>query len=109
MGGKEDKGLGDVFKKISSLGLGSAFLSEEALKNIIGDIPLPKNIVNGLLENARVAKEDFAKSLGDEFRRYLSKVDTDKAIDYIAENYDIEMKASFSLKKKEKKASSSDS
>lgn len=97
----KEKGIGDVFKKIASLGMGAAFMTEDAVKNLIGDLPLPKDIVSGLIQNAKGAKEDLTKGLRDEFRKYLSKLDTNNIIDYIAQNYDVEVEAKFKLKKKD--------
>jgi hypothetical protein len=98
---KEDGSISDMIKKIASIGLGGAFLTEEAIRNLLGDVPLPKDIVSGLVQNAKGAKEDFAKSLREEFRKYLSHVDTKKLTDYVLQNYDVEVKASFSFKKKD--------
>ncbi len=91
-----------MFKKISTVIEGGTLLSEEAIKGLLGDSSLPKNIVNHLLENARTVKRDFSQSLRDEFRHYLSKVEEGKIIDHLAKNYDIEIKARFSLKKKKR-------
>ncbi|MCP4914802.1 MAG: hypothetical protein GY909_16915 [Oligoflexia bacterium] len=98
---EKDKKLGDVLKKVASLGMGAAFMTEDAIKNIVADLPIPKDIVAGLLQNAKTAKEDFATSLREEFRKYLSKLDTETLIDYILTNYDVELDAKFRFKKKD--------
>ena len=100
MSGREDKGIVDLLKRISSLGPGGAFLSEDTLKNLLKDLPLPKTILNGLVENARSMKAEFASSLREEFGSHLSKIDTKRIVEHLADNYDIEVKASFSLKRK---------
>ena len=94
--------LQDIIKRVVSVGVGAAFLTEESVKSLLGDVPLPKDIITGLVQNAKGAKEDFAKSLREEFRKYLSHLDTENLIDYILENYDVELNANFSFKKKEK-------
>ena len=99
--------FGDVLKKISTVIEGGAFLSEEAIKALLGDTSLPKSIVGQLLENARTVKKDLSNSLREEFRRYLSKVEVDKMADHLAKHYDLEVKANFSLKKKAPKKSKS--
>lgn len=96
---KKDKaGIADIINKVVSVGVGAAFMTEESVKSLLGDLPLPKDIVNGLVQNAKGAKEDFSKNIREEFGKYLSKVDVEKLVDYIAENYDL--KADISLKKK---------
>lgn len=97
---KKDGGLQDIIKKVVSVGVGAAFMTEESVKNILGDLPLPKDIVTGLVQNAKGAKEDFTTALRDEFKKYLSHLDTEHIIDYIAQNYDVEVNASFKFKKK---------
>lgn len=102
-GKEKDKSLADVLKKVASIGMGAAFLTEDAIKSMVGDIPLPKDILNGLLQNARSAKEDLSTALREEFRKYLSKVDPEKLAEHILEKYDIEVEAKLKFKKKDQK------
>lgn len=98
---KEDKeGLADVVKKVISIGVGAAFMTEEAVRNIVKDLPLPKEIVTGLIDNAKGARADFTAGIQEEVRKHLSKVDPKQMTEDILDNYDIEVKATFSFKKK---------
>lgn len=101
---KREGGLQDIIKRVVSVGVGAAFMTEESVKSILNDLPLPKDIVTGLVQNAKGAKDEFTHGLRDEFKKYLSRLDTENLIDYIAENYDVQVNASFSFKKKEKAA-----
>ncbi|EQC51404.1 hypothetical protein [Bacteriovorax sp. DB6_IX] len=98
---KKDSGLGDVIKKVVSIGVGAAFMTEESVKNILGDLPLPKDIVNGLLQNAKNSKEEFITSMKEEVGNHLSKVDPKKLLEEVLQEYDVEVNAKFSFKKKE--------
>ena len=102
---KEEKGLGDLLKKISSLSGQSGLVSEENIKNFIKDIPIAKELAKetivSALENAKGAKGEVSKLMQDEFRKYLGKVEIEKIVDYLAENYDIDAKLSFKKKKKD--------
>ncbi|WP_127716025.1 hypothetical protein [Halobacteriovorax sp. HLS] len=102
MNSKKEKelGIGDVIKKVVSIGVGAAFMTEDTVKNLLGDLPLPKDIVNGLVQNAKNAKEDFSNSVREEISQHLSKVDPKKVIEEVLEDYDIEVSAKFSFKKK---------
>lgn len=100
----KDNKIGDVIKKVVSIGVGAAFMTEDAVKNVLNDLPLPKDIVNGLLANAKNAKEDFATSIREELRTYLSKVDPKTLIDEVVENYDVEFTTKVSFKRKDSKA-----
>lgn len=101
---KKESSLQDIIKRVVGVGVGAAFMTEESVRNILNDLPLPKDIVTGLVQNARGAKEDFTKSLREEFSKYLKGLDHETIIDYIVENYEIEAKTTFNFKKKEKKS-----
>lgn len=102
---EKEGGLGDIFKKITSVGVGSAFLTEENIKSLIGDLSLPKDLTNALIQNAKNAKGELLNSLGSEFRAHLAKIESKEIVDYIANNYDININVSFSPKSKTKKSS----
>ena len=104
---KGGSSLGDILKKVVSVGMGAAFLTEDALRTLLKDVPISKDIVNGILQNAKNAKIDFTQSLRDEFKKYLSHIDIEKIIEILAENYDVEVTANFSFKKKKKRKSPS--
>ena len=96
----KDSKIGDVIKKVVSIGVGAAFMTEDAVKSILNDLPLPKDIVSGLIQNAKNAKENFNESLREEVRGYLSKVDPTKLLDDLIERYDVEVAATFKFKRK---------
>ena len=100
---EKDVGIGDVIKKVVSIGVGAAFMTEDAVKNILSDLPLPKEIISGLIKNAKGAKEDFAQSLREEVRGYLSRVDPSTLVEDVINRYDFEINATIKLKKKDRK------
>lgn len=95
--------LGDLLKKVLTTGVTAAFMTEEAARAMLKDLPLPKEIVSGLIENAKTTKSDFVAGVKTELRSYLDKIDISREFDKIAEKYDFEVKATISLKKKNKK------
>ena len=106
---KKESGIADVIKKVVSIGVGAAFMTEDAVKNILGDLPLPKDIVTGLVQNAKGAKKEFSDGVRKEFREYLSKLDLTKLVSNALENYDFNIQATVTLKKKEKDAGKGES
>lgn len=104
---KKETGIQDIIKRVVSVGVGAAFMTEESVKSILNDLPIPKDIVTGLIQNAKGAKEDFTTGLRDEFKKYLSRVDTDNLVEHLVENYDVEVNATFSFKKKDDKTTPS--
>ena len=104
MSEKENKGssLDNIIKKVVSVGVGAAFMTEESVKKILEDLPLPKEILSGLVQNAKGAKEDFTNGIREELRSYLSKVDASKIAMDILDRYDVEVETKFKFKKKDK-------
>jgi len=98
---KENK-ITDLMKKVVSTGVGAAFMAEDAVKSMIGDLPLPKDVVEGLIKNAKNTRDDFISTIKTELTSYLNKLDLTKEIEKVVDRYDFEVKATVSLKKKNK-------
>lgn len=92
-----------IIRKVVSVGVGAAFMTEESVKKILEDLPLPKEILSGLVQNAKGAKEDFTNGIREEIRNYLSKVDASKIAMDILDRYDVEVEAKFKFKKKDER------
>lgn len=97
---KEKKNLSDILKKVVNTGISAAFMTEDAVKGIIQDLPLPKDVIQGLLQNAKSTKEDFILSVKKELKTYLDRIDLSKEIDRVLDNYDLEIKANIKFKRK---------
>lgn len=104
---KEEKKLSDVVKKLFSTGVSAAFMTEESIRSLARDLPLPKEIIQGLLANANATKAEFIQSAKKELKSYLDRIDLSKEVDRVLENYDLEIKANIKFKKKGAKASKS--
>lgn len=100
MNEKKDSPIGDIIKKVVSVGVGAAFMTEESVKKILEDLPLPKDIISGLVQNAKGAKEDFTNGIREEIKNHLAKLDATKVIGELLEKYDVEVEAKFKFKKK---------
>lgn len=98
----KDGKIGDLLKKVLTTGVTAAFMTEESVRALLKDVPLPKDIVGGLVENAKNTKTEFVTGVKNELKSYLDKIDLSKEIDKIVEKYDFEIKATISLKKKKK-------
>lgn len=97
---KDDKKLSDVVKKLFSAGVSAAFMTEEGIRNMVQDLPLPKEIIQGLVQNAKLTKDEFLVSAKKEIKSYLERLDLSKELDRVLENYDIEVNAKINFKKK---------
>lgn len=98
----KDGKIGDILKKVLTTGVTAAFMTEESVRALLKDAPLPKDIVGSLVENAKNTKTEFVASVKNELKAYLNKIDLSKEFDKVAEKYDFEIKATISLKKKKK-------
>jgi hypothetical protein len=98
----KDGKLTDIFRKVLTTGVTAAFMTEESVRALLKDVPLPKDMVVSLLDNARSTKTEFVNSVKNELKTYLNKIDLTREIDKIVEKYDFEVKATISLKKKKK-------
>jgi hypothetical protein len=98
----KDGKISDLLKKVLTTGVTAAFMTEESVRALLKDVPLPKDIVGGLVENAKNTKTEFVSSVKNELKTYLDKIDLSREIDKIVEKYDFEIKATISLKKKKK-------
>ena len=99
-GDGKDSPIGDVIKKVVSIGVGAAFMTEDAVKNALSDLPLPKDIVSGLLANAKGAKDDFLRTMRDEIHERLTKVNVSQLVEEVLDKYDLDVKASVSFRRK---------
>ena len=104
---KESK-ISEVIKKVVSVGVGAAFMTEDAVKNILNDLPISKDVLSGLVSNAKTAKEDFVLSIREEVRSYLENVDPSHIVDNVVEKYDLEITTKVKFKKKNSKKNGSD-
>jgi hypothetical protein len=106
---EKDGKLGDLIKKVLTTGVTAAFMTEEGVRAVLKDLPLPKDMVGSLVENAKHTKSEFVASVKNELKTYLDKIDISKEIDKIAEKYDFEVKATIGLKRKKKTGKGSES
>jgi hypothetical protein len=102
--GEKDKDgkIEGILKKVLTTGVTAAFMTEESIRAVLKDVPLPKDIVGGLVENAKSTKTEFVAGVKNELKSYLDKIDLSREIDKILEKYDFEVKATISLKRKKK-------
>jgi len=81
--------FGDILKTVVSTGAVAASIGGEAMK--------------GLVEDAKSAKTDIMASLKGEVKNFLERIDIRHEIDRVLEDYDMEVQAKVSFKKKKPK------
>ena len=92
--GSESENSGFI-KKLLTAGVGTFFLTEEALRTLLSESKLPKELLSKILESANNTRKEFTASLTRELvDRVMEKVDTRALVqELMRENeFEIEMK-----------------
>jgi len=100
---ENEKGFGgfsDLLKKVVVTGASAVFLTEDALKAMIKEFKLPKELISTILSSAKSTKEEFVEKVTAEFSRQISKVDIRQEMVKFLESHemDINLKLKFSPK-----------
>jgi hypothetical protein len=61
----------DLVRRTIFGGIGAVFTTEEAIRKLAGDVTLPKDVVNFLLQQATNSKDEVLRVVGNEVRRFL--------------------------------------
>ena len=89
----------DFVKKLLSVGVGTIFLTEEAMRTMITEFKLPKELITGLLSSANNTRKEFLQNLSHEvFENVMSRVDSAKLVqEFFAKNeIDLQIKVKVS-------------
>ncbi len=63
--------LPDLIKKALVAGVGALFMTEEGIRSFLGDLKLPKDVIQFVVGQASKTKEDLFKTLSRELRLFL--------------------------------------
>lgn len=92
---------GEVLKKVLSVGLGAAFMTEESVRQALGGIQLPKEVLSSILQGANRSKEEFMNRVGNETIKILSKIDFVKEASRFVEEHKFRIQAEIEVVRKE--------
>lgn len=95
--------LGDAFKKIVTVGLTGAFVAEETLRAYLGELKLPKEVINGLIQSAVRSKEEMASKITKEVMNMVGKIDLSKEVSKFLEGHSMKVSAEIEFIKKDDK------
>ena len=95
-------------KKLMTAGVGAFFLTEEALKTLVSEFKLPKEIVGSILDGAKNVRKEFMQSVVTEMmNKVQDKMDPAVMMaDFLKKN---EVTFEVKIKVKDKTSSESDS
>ena len=96
------KGLGgfvpEAVKRALLTGVGALFMTEEGIRNFVGEVKLPKDAVNFLLSQAEKTRGEVTRVITQEFRRFLESETLRRELLKIMSSMTLEVKASIKLK-----------
>jgi hypothetical protein len=70
--GKSFRGvIPDFVRKVAVAGLGAVFMTEEGIRNLAGQLKLPKEALTYVLGQAENTKDQIGRVLSEEIRRFL--------------------------------------
>ena len=61
----------ELVKRMAVAGLGAIFMTEEGIRNLAGQLKLPKEVLTFILSQAEKTKDELARIVSDELRRFL--------------------------------------
>ena len=101
--GGEDDSLpkwGEMLRKVMSVGLGAAFMTEESIRRAATELKLPKEVLTTLLQGASRSKEDFLNRVSGETIKLISKIDFVKEASRFVEEHKFKIQAEIDIVKK---------
>jgi len=99
----QERGIvSELIRKLAVAGLGAAVLTEEGLRQLAGQLRLPKDLLGGILSQADKTKEELARIVGDEIRHFLHSELAREGIAKLLEDMKLEVKAEIRLVPRDK-------
>ena len=87
----------DFMKKALVAGVGGLFLTEEGIRNLMGELKLPKGMIGALLAQADRTKQDVVRILAEELRRFFESAQLHEEILKLLTDVTIEVKTEIKL------------
>ena len=100
--GEGDGGLrgraADFMRRALVGGVGALFLTEEGIRNLVGELKLPKELIGALLAQADRTKQEVVHTLGEELRRFFESAQLHRELRKLLTDVTIEIKAEVKLR-----------
>jgi hypothetical protein len=91
----------EMVRKVMSVGLGAAFMTEESVRSALSGVNLPKEVLSTILSQANRSKEDFLNKIGNETIKLISKIDFVKEASRFVEEHKFKIQAEIEVVKKD--------
>ena len=99
---EKDKGLlSEALKKVLTVGVSAAFMTEESIRSYLGELKLPKEILNGLVQTANKSKDEMVQKISKEAITMIQKIDFVKEASRFAETHKFKITAEIDIVRKD--------
>ncbi len=93
--------LGETLKKVFTTGVTAAFMTEESIRAYLGELKLPKEALQLLLQSANKSKEEITQRVSKEMIAMVQKIDFVSEFARFAENHKFKITAEIDIIKKD--------
>ena len=90
--------VGDLLKRAVLTGVGALFMTEEGIRNAVGELKLPKDVLAFLLSQADRTRADVARVVTAEVRRFLESETLQRQVWKLLTGITLEVNATIQLK-----------
>ena len=90
----------ELVKKTFAAGLGAVFTTEDSIRKISKEIPMPKEVAGYLASTASTTKDEFMRILARETREFLQNVNLSSEVAKLLSMLSVEVKAEINFKEK---------
>jgi hypothetical protein len=91
----------EIVRKVMSVGLGAAFMTEESVRGALSGLNLPKEVLSSILQSANKGKEELLNRIGNETIKLISKIDFVKEASRFVEEHKFRINAEIEVVKKD--------
>ncbi|MNT24299.1 hypothetical protein D3C72_1597660 [compost metagenome] len=98
---KDEKGVTEALKKVFTAGVSAAFMTEESIRSYLGEMKLPKEVLQVLLQSANKSKDEVTQRVTKEIVGIIQKIDFVKEFSKFAENHKFKITAEIDIIKKD--------
>jgi len=88
----------EFVRKVAVAGLGALFMTEEGIRNLAGQLKLPKEMLGHILSQAEKTKDDIGRVISEEVRRFLQSEKLREEFVKLMAGMTLELKAEVRLK-----------
>jgi hypothetical protein len=103
------RGVTDALKKLFTVGMGAAFMTEDAIRTYLAELKLPKEVMSYLLQGARKSKEELTNRVGNEIVGIIRKIDVVQEASRFVETHKFKISAEIEVVRRDKNGSTENS